>query len=118
MKCLYNITYKPWGRFCDLAGSKGKWHLKILVIKKNQRLSLQRHAKRSELWIVAEGRVQVQKGDEICTLVPQKSIIIEKNEMHRIKALTNAVVVELSFGSHSERDIARLADDYRRVEQK
>lgn len=114
MKRLNNITHKPWGRFYDFAESKGKWHLKILVVNKGQQLSLQKHTKRSEFWIVAEGRIQVQKGNNVHTLSSQKTIFIEKGEKHRIKALTNAVIVEITFGSHRERDIIRLADDYGR----
>ncbi|OGZ62729.1 MAG: hypothetical protein A2812_01755 [Candidatus Staskawiczbacteria bacterium RIFCSPHIGHO2_01_FULL_36_16] len=115
MKCLNNITKKPWGKFYDLAESKGKWHLKIIVVKKGQRLSLQRHTKRSELWIVAEGKVQAERSNKIYTLTSQKLIFIRKKEAHRIKALTNAVIVELTFGFHNEKDIIRLADDYGRA---
>lgn len=114
MRKLNNVINKPWGKFYDFAESKGKWRLKLLVIKKGQRLSLQRHTKRSELWIVAEGRVQVQKGNNVYTLSSQKTIFIEKEEKHRIKALTDAVIIEITFGSYSERDIIRLADDYGR----
>ena len=114
MQRLANITNRPWGKFYDLAESNEKWHLKILVVKKGRRLSLQRHTKRSELWIVAEGRIQVQKGDKVLTLTPQQSLFIKKKEVHRIKALTDAVVVEISFGSHREKDIVRLDDDYGR----
>lgn len=114
MRKLHNIVNKPWGRFYDFAESKGKWRLKLLVIKKGKRLSLQKHVKRSEFWIVVEGRVQVQKGNNIYKLSSQKTIFIEKEEKHRIKALTDAVIVEVSFGSHRERDIIRFADDYGR----
>lgn len=115
MKRLNNLTHKPWGRFYDLAEDKGKWHLKLLIVKKGQQLSLQRHARRHEFWIIAEGKVQAQKGGKMHILSPQKSIHIQKNEIHRIKALTNAVIVELSFGFHKERDIFRLKDDYGRI---
>jgi len=115
MKHLNNIVKKPWGEFCDLAENKGKWHLKVIVIKKGKRLSLQKHMKRSELWIVAEGKVQAEKNNKFYTLTPKKLIFIGKKEAHRIKALTNAVIVEISFGNHNEKDIIRLADDYGRI---
>lgn len=115
MKRLNKITHKPWGVFHDLAERKGKWHLKMLVVKEGEQLSLQRHAKRSEFWIVAEGKVQVQRGNRIRVLTTQESIMIEKKETHRVKGLTNAVIIELSFGLHKERDIVRLEDDYGRV---
>lgn len=118
MKKLTNVTNKPWGRFYDFAESKGKWRLKLLVIKKGRRLSLQKHAKRRELWIIAEGKVRVQKGDTLYTLSSKKTIFIEKEEIHRITALTDAVIVEVTFGSHRERDTIRLADDYGRSDKK
>ncbi len=118
MKILKHTTQKPWGKFCDLALQEKKWHLKILVIKKGERLSLQAHTHRSELWVVAEGRAQVQKGDEISILATKEVIFIEKKEMHRITALTDVVIIELSFGDHKERDIKRFSDDYGRGENK
>ena len=118
MKKLKNITHKPWGKFYDFAEERKKWHLKILAIKKGGRLSLQLHANRSELWVVAEGKARVQKGNKIFTLIPQKLIFIKKKEMHRIVALTDVVIVELSFGNHDERDITRLADNYGRLQKK
>lgn len=115
IKQLRNIVRKPWGEFYNFAESSGKWHLKALVIKKGHRLSLQKHAKRSEFWIVAEGKVNVQKGRESRVLTPRKTVFIKKQELHRIEAVTNAVVIELSFGEHEESDIKRIADDYDRL---
>lgn len=115
MRTLKKIVKKPWGQFYDFAENKGKWHLKILAIKKGKQLSLQKHSKRSEFWIVAEGRVQITKGDKKFILSSQKTISISKNELHRIKAITDATVIEVSFGLHDEKDIIRVADDYGRV---
>ena len=114
IKQLHNIVHKPWGRFYDFAENKRKWHLKALVIKKGHRLSLQKHAKRSEFWIVAEGKVKIQKNGKWRVLTPQKTIFIKKQELHRVEALTNAIVIEVSFGKHEEDDIKRIADDYGR----
>lgn len=115
IKQLHNIVRKPWGKFYDFAESKGKWHLKVLLIKKGHRLSLQKHAKRSEFWIVAQGKIKIQKNGKWRTLTPQKTIFIKKRELHRIEALTDGIVIEVSFGDHDEKDIIRLADDYGRV---
>ena len=114
MKRLTHLTRKPWGKFVDLAEHKGKWHVKALAIKKGHRLSLQRHRLRSELWVVAEGNIQVQKGRKRFVLKPQQTIFIRKNENHRIEAITDAVVIEVTFGTHQEKDIERLSDDYGR----
>lgn len=114
IKQLDNIALKPWGKFYDFAESNGKWHLKALVIKKGHRLSLQKHAKRSEFLIIAEGKIKIQKGRELRVLTPRKTVFFKKQELHRIEAVTNAVVIEVSFGKHEEDDIKRIADDYNR----
>lgn len=114
---IRDIVHKPWGSFYDFAENKNKWHLKALIIKKKQRLSLQKHHKRSELWIVAEGKVIVQKNEDKYVLSPKQSVFINKKELHRIEALTDAVIIEISFGQHDEEDIIRFADDYGRIKK-
>ncbi len=117
IKYLKEITEKPWGGFQDLAENSGQWHLKLLFVKKGQRLSLQQHKLRSELWIVLEGRAEAQKGKTLKRLAPKQFVFIEKGEVHRLKGLTDALVAEISFGKHQEADIKRLADDYGRLEE-
>ena len=111
---LHKIVHKPWGEFRDFAESKEKWHLKALIVIKGHQLSLQKHTKRSEFWIVAEGKVKIQKNGRWRALNPQETVFIKKGDTHRIKALTDAVVIEVSFGRHEEDDIKRIADDYDR----
>ena len=36
MRTLKKIVKKPWGQFYDFAENKGKWHLKVLIIKKRK----------------------------------------------------------------------------------
>lgn len=114
IKQLHNVVRKPWGKFYDFMEIEGKWHLKALVIKKGHRLSLQKHAKKSEFWIVVEGKVKIQKNGKWRVLTSQKTVFIKKRELHRLEALTNAIVIEISFGKHEEDDIKRIADDYGR----
>jgi mannose-6-phosphate isomerase-like protein (cupin superfamily) len=115
MKKLNIVTHKPWGRFYYFAECTGKWRLKLLFIKRGRRLSLQKHTKRSEFWVVAEGKARVQKGAETFTLASQGTMHIAKKELHRITALTDVVILAITFGPHYERDIVRLADDYGRT---
>lgn len=115
MKFLKNKAVKPWGCYYDLAESPGNWHLKIIEINKGCRLSLQKHKKRSESYLVVEGRISVVKGTNVFRLKPGGTISIRKGEMHRIKGLSDARLVEVSFGQHDENDIVRIEDDYGRV---
>ena len=114
MKRLQNKVQKPWGSFENFAERKGFWHLKVIKIKKGHRLSLQRHKKRSELWIVAEGKIKALRGNKSFILSPRQTFYIEKDVLHRMEALSNSIVIEVSFGTHLEKDIERLSDDYQR----
>ena len=114
MKTLKQITRKPWGYFQDLVEEKGKWHLKVIVIKKGSRLSLQRHEKRSEFWVVVHGKIRTEKGATRRVLKVGDTVAIKKKEKHRIEALSDSEVIEITFGIHNEKDITRLEDDYGR----
>jgi len=115
MKVLNNIIEKPWGKFYDLAEEAGKWHTKILIIKKGEQLSLQKHEKRSEVFVVCEGKVRAIKGKKKTILSPQKTILINKKQAHRLEAIIDSVVIEISFGEHDESDIVHIQDNYGRV---
>ncbi len=115
MKRLSKTVKKPWGKYYDCAEEKGKWHLKVIFVKEGDRFSLQKHEKRNEFWVIADGKVEAQKGNTITTLEKGETLLIPKNETHRIKALVDSHIVELTFGEHDEKDIIRLEDDYGRA---
>lgn len=115
MKKLSKIVKKPWGEFIDLAEEKGTWHLKVIKVKKGQRLSLQKHKLRSEFWFVAEGIAKIQKGNISMKLKTGETVSFKKNEAHRLEGITDVTIIELSSGNHNESDIIRLADDYGRT---
>lgn len=48
----------PWGSWTVLDDSKTH-KVKKFIVKPGQRLSYQRHQKRSELWIIAQGEAEV-----------------------------------------------------------
>ncbi len=103
---------RPWGRFKVLAFNE-KCTVKILTIKKNEQLSLQKHKKRDELWHfftkalveIGNKKKKVRSGDEV---------FIEKGEKHRIIAENEVRLVEVSYGIFDEKDEERLEDKYGR----
>ena len=115
MKKISKIVKKPWGAYYDMAEEGGKWHLKVIEVKQGQRLSLQKHKLRGEFWVVAEGEVKVQKGEEVLNLKTGDTVSFEQEEPHRLEGITDATIIEVSFGQHNEEDIVRLEDDYGRV---
>lgn len=103
---------KPWGFFEQLTDNETST-IKIITILAGNRTSLQFHENRSEKWYVLSGKgyaslkemQKIQTGDEI--VIPKKAI-------HRLEAVTDMKILEISFGIFDESDIKRLEDDYAR----
>lgn len=114
MKRLKDNVIKPWGKYMNMAEEKDRWHLKVILLKKGKRLSLQRHQLRSEMWIVAQGKIKAEIGKEILTLSASKTAFIKYKEIHRMTAIEDSTVIEVTYGTHKEKDIERLEDDFGR----
>lgn len=104
---------RPWGIFKTFAFNE-KCTVKILEVKPKQRLSLQKHKNRKEMWyFLTNGYAQIGKSKK--SFKSGEKIIIPKNTAHRIIAGKNKVIVlEVSFGTFDESDEIRLEDDYGR----
>jgi len=108
---LMSIT-KPWGSF-KLLTKNEKTTVKIIMLNAGNRTSLQLHNHRFEKWFVLKGEgiitlekpKQVKIGDEI--FIPVKT-------PHRIEAITDFTILEISYGLFDELDILRLEDDFGR----
>jgi len=99
---------------------------KVLLVAPGQRLSLQCHAKRAELWRVLEGPVLVSTGKSESTLSevlvrPIEILTIPCHRLHRLAAPTTSWGIVAELWQHenpeapsTERDIVRYADDYGR----
>lgn len=105
---------KPWGSYLVLEECPTYW-LKKLFINKGEALSLQSHKRRYEIWIVLEGKILVQKGNERFILKKGGVVRIEKEEKHRISGLVKSCVLEAAFGKLNEEDIVRHEDKYGRA---
>ncbi|MDC0591279.1 sugar phosphate nucleotidyltransferase [Gammaproteobacteria bacterium] len=109
-------TDKPWGYFEVLLETDSS-KVKILSISPYQKLSLQMHEHRSETWYVTQGIATVTKDEKLIKLYPGESIIIDKNEKHRLENLGDEVLelIEIQTGTYfGEDDIIRLDDIYGR----
>ena len=106
---------RPWGSFYYLARKDDSWFTKVIKVKKGHRLSLQKHFHREEMWIVTEGKLKVQRGEEFLELGPKETVFIGVEQEHRAEGITDAEFIEISFGDFSEDDEIRLEDDYGRV---
>jgi mannose-1-phosphate guanylyltransferase/mannose-6-phosphate isomerase len=106
---------RPWGSFKQFANNE-PCTVSLMTVLPGQRLSLQAHTGRAELWIVIDDGAVVQVGEETRTYQAGDEIWIRANEKHRLSCTgTQPVrVLEVAFGDWQQEDIQRFADDYQR----
>ena len=108
---------RPWGNYYKLHQEPGVW-VKRIEVKPGARLSLQKHAKRSEKWIVVYGKGVATVNDKEIHLEQGTVVDVPVGSVHR---LTNngqdvLILIEVACGSYlAEDDITRLQDDYQRA---
>ncbi len=103
---------KPWGFFEQFTDNETTT-VKLITINAGNRTSLQYHEHRSEKWVVINGegyallpeKKSIKQGDEL---------FISKTTVHRLEAITDMKILEISYGKFNESDIKRLEDDYNR----
>lgn len=106
------MVSKPWGHFKVLTENETT-SVKIITIHAGKRTSLQVHQKRDEKWYILEGKA-IATTEANHTLITGDEIFIPKQQPHRLLAVTNLKLLEISFGEFDESDIQRLQDDYSR----
>ena len=109
-------VYRPWGHF-DLLHAGPGFLVKSLVVKPGGALSLQRHRRRAEHWVVVRGTAKVTRGDEQLELRANQSTYIPLGVMHRLENPGSELleIVEVQSGDYlGEDDIERFGDRYGR----
>ena len=108
---------RPWGTFEVLLETEYTKVKKIVVLPK-QRLSLQYHHHRSEVWTIVKGDGEFTDGENGFSVCAGNILEIQQGDKHRITAGDEGVIfieVQLSsMGILDEEDIIRLEDDYNR----
>ena len=105
---------RPWGAFEQYANNQ-EVTVSLMIVKPGQRLSLQAHTGRAELWIALDDGAEVQIGGEIRHPRQGDELWIPANTKHRLSAPDRPVrVLEIAFGNWQQADIIRFADDYAR----
>jgi mannose-6-phosphate isomerase len=108
---------KPWGY--ELIWSRSETYAgKLLSVKAGHQLSLQFHREKDESWYVLEGRAELEfaaagettTSTEIVT--PGAAFRIKPGTVHRIRALEDTVIIEVSTPQLD--DVVRLEDAYGR----
>lgn len=116
-KCKPSVSYteRPWGFFKQFAHNI-PCTVSLMTVQPGQRLSLQSHTGRAELWIVLDEGAVVQVGEDSQRYKAGDEIWIPVGERHRLSCEGNAPirVVEVAFGNWQQEDITRYDDDYDR----
>jgi mannose-6-phosphate isomerase-like protein (cupin superfamily) len=113
----HKTVKRPWGRYTLLDRAAG-FKIKLVEVSPKRALSLQRHSRRSEHWVVVEGRAKVTKGRRVYYVNANESTFIPLSCVHRLENPTNSAlkIVEVQSGDYLEEDdIVRIRDDFERV---
>jgi mannose-1-phosphate guanylyltransferase/mannose-6-phosphate isomerase len=114
---IHRRVYRPWGYYESIDAGE-RFQVKRLMVKPGARLSLQRHRRRAEHWVVVSGEARVTRGDEELRLGANQSTYIPTGATHRLEnpGTEPLFVIEVQSGDYfGEDDIERFADDYRRT---
>lgn len=109
-------TVRPWGNYYKLFQDPGVW-VKRVEVKVESRLSLQKHGKRSEKWIVVKGTGLAEVNGKTYDIAPGSVIDVPLGANHRIGNTGDEelVFIEVATGDYlGEDDIIRIEDDYNR----
>lgn len=108
---------RPWGSFEQYALNQ-EVTVSLMKVQPRQRLSLQAHTGRAELWIVLDEGAEVTVGERVLHPVIGEEIWIPAGEKHRLASLGPVVrVLEVAFGNWQQEDIVRFQDDYQRPDR-
>src|SRR5580704_317694 len=109
-------VHRPWGYYQGVdAGAR--YRVKRIVVNPNAMLSLQKHFRRSEHWVVVRGVAEVTIGSDIRTIHENESIYIPIGGVHRLAnpGTMPLELIEVQVGDYlGEDDIERLTDQYGR----
>lgn len=114
---LHLNVHRPWGSYHTLAQGKN-FKVKKIIVHAQQCLSLQRHQRRSEHWVIINGVATVVNGGNTFTLKANESTFIPSNTKHRLRNDTGQPLelIEVQVGDYlGEDDIERFSDSYGRV---
>ncbi|OUV02899.1 MAG: mannose-1-phosphate guanylyltransferase/mannose-6-phosphate isomerase [Betaproteobacteria bacterium TMED82] len=107
---------RPWGVFHSIDRGD-RFQVKRIVVKPGGRLSLQRHKKRAEHWVVVKGRARVTREHEVFELGENESTYIPIGSKHRLENPYQdpLEIIEVQSGTYlGEDDIERFEDVYGR----
>jgi len=109
------VDERPWGNFQQFVLNEAVT-VKIITVNPGQRLSLQTHGHRDEMWQVLDVPLDLQIDDGTVASKPGERVWVPRGAKHRIanSGSEPGRLLEIAFGVFDEDDIERLEDDYDR----
>ncbi|OGP88855.1 MAG: mannose-1-phosphate guanylyltransferase/mannose-6-phosphate isomerase [Deltaproteobacteria bacterium RBG_16_48_10] len=115
-RLIHRTVERPWGSYTVLEKGE-RYKIKRIVLNPRARLSLQRHSRRSEHWVVVAGVAKVTRENEVYLVHTNESTFIPINTKHRLENPEKGPlqIIEVQNGEYVEEDdIERFEDDYGR----
>lgn len=107
----FNLVDRQWGQFLQFTENE-KTTVKLLEIKKGKKISYQYHNFREEMWYVISGwcwaTKDIDQGVLSHALKPGEIFSIPIKSRHKLEALEDSIILEISRGHFDENDIVRL----------
>jgi mannose-1-phosphate guanylyltransferase/mannose-6-phosphate isomerase len=116
-KNLHRKVSRPWGWY-DSIDEGENFKVKRIQVNPGASLSLQKHAKRAEHWVVVKGIAEVICQDKKITIKENESTYIPLGHTHRLSNPGQDIleIIEVQSGSYlGEDDIERFDDSYGRL---
>ena len=107
---------RPWG-FYQVIAEGETFKTKLLGVYPHSRLSKQYHERRSETWMIVEGRAMITIDEKQLIHGPSDFVRIPQGAVHRVENIGEdlLLILELQRGTYfGEDDIVRLEDDWGR----
>jgi mannose-1-phosphate guanylyltransferase/mannose-6-phosphate isomerase len=117
---VHRTVYRPWGSYTVLEIAE-RFQVKKITVRPGAALSLQKHHRRAEHWVVVTGTARVTRGEEVFDLSENQSTYIPVGTKHRLENPGTAPLemVEVQSGDYlGEDDIVRFDDRYGRKADK
>ena len=102
-----SIEVRKWGFFKTFV-TNSQCTVKLLILKKGKSTSLQYHNERGEFWYVLSGEIKTIIDKKMGHLIKGKHVHVRKKSIHRIEAIVDSEILEISFGRFDEEDIVRI----------
>ena len=112
----HSKVHRPWGWYMTV-DEGANFKVKRIQVNPGASLSLQKHSKRAEHWVVVKGTAKVTKGDKDIILKENESTFISLGELHRLSNPKKIPleIIEVQSGNYlGEDDIERIDDNYGR----